>query len=384
MEDNERKAPRAGNIIIAAIFIVFVIGGAAALLIGKDRAFSEMENRPLAQRPELSFKSVKEGKYSEALEEYISDQLPFKDSLVSLKTDIDRALGKSYQNGVYMIKDSSGKLRYIQKYSEDKAQIEVNVGKLRSFAEKLDIPVDLLLIPNASAFALDKLPAGAVCDDQKESIKYVGGLIGNKINYYPMDDVLSNKLDCYFLTDHHWTAEGAKAAADDYLRRSGQMADGETLAAYSGADPKDFYGTLYSKAPSGFASPDKFTYDEKLCGAVETEWVNEGKKSDSMLDRSFLEKKDKYAVYFGGNFAQIRIRTGNPGERVLVLKDSYANSAMQFLAQKYSEITMIDLRYYHMQELSVSELCSELGCDRVIMLYNMDFLNEDRNFVWLE
>ena len=66
-----------------------------------------------------------------------------------------------------------------------------------------------------------------------------------------------------------------------------------------------------------------------------------------------------------------------------MLKDSYANAAMQFLADQYSEITMIDLRYYHMQEKSVSELAKELGAERVIMLYNMDFLNEDNNFVWL-
>ena len=72
------------------------------------------------------------------------------------------------------------------------------------------------------------------------------------------------------------------------------------------------------------------------------------------------------------------------GGKVLVLKDSYANAAMQFLMQHYSEITMIDLRYYHLQEKSVSELCREYGVDRVLMLYNMDFINEDRNFVWLE
>ena len=135
-------------------------------------------------------------------------------------------------------------------------------------------------------------------------------------------------------------------------------------------------------APTAFADADEFRYDEQLCRA-ETEWVNEGKKTDSIIDLSYLDRKDKYAAFFGGNFAQIRIRTGHSGGKVLVLKDSYANAAMPFLMQQYSEITMIDLRYYHMQEKTVAELCEEQGAERVIMLYNLDFLNEDRNFVWL-
>ena len=77
------------------------------------------------------------------------------------------------------------------------------------------------------------------------------------------------------------------------------------------------------------------------------------------------------------------IKSNCRGEKVLILKDSYANAAMQFFIDQYSEITMIDLRYYRMQEKSVSELAKELGVDRIIMLYNMDFLNEDNNFIWL-
>ena len=196
-----------------------------------------------------------------------------------------------------------------------------------------------------------------------------------------MTDELSKIQDAYYLTDHHWNDSGAYAAVNSYLHQSGQLDESSQLTSCSGSGI-GFYGTLYSKAPVSFADADEFRYDEKLCKA-ETEWVNEGKISDSIIDSSFLDRKDKYAAYFGGNFAQIRIRTGHGGGKVLILKDSYANAAMPFLMQQYSEITMIDLRYYHMQEKTVSELCGELGIDRVIMLYNLDFLNEDRNFVWL-
>ena len=377
---NNRILP---DLIMLAVFAVFIFGFAAALLIKGDREFSETENRNLAQKPNISWEDIRDGKFSEGLESYISDQLFAKDQLVSLKTDIDRLLGKNYQNGVYLVKDG-GKLRYVQRYKENREQLAQNVGCLNGFAEGLNIPADFILVPNASAFMLDKLPAGADCDDQRESIEYVRSQLSGKIGFYPMTEIMSNNLDFYFKTDHHWSLEGAYASVDGYLHQSGQLASGEQTFCTSGTGIKDFYGTLYSKAPTAFADPDEFVYDEKCCGASSVEWVNEGKISDSILDRSFLEKKDKYAAYFGGNFAQIRIKTGHEGQRVLVLKDSYANSAMQFLMQQYSEVTMIDLRYYHMQEKSVSELCKEYGIDRVIMLYNLDFLNEDRNFIWLE
>ena len=381
-----KKGKRPADFITAAVFIVFIAGFALALLIQKDRAFSEMENRTLAQKPEISWKNIKEGRFTDELEKYISDQLFAKDTLVSVKTDTDRLLGKRYQNGVYIIHDSDGELRFVQRYTENRAQIAENVGYLNDFAEGLDIPADLMLIPNVSAYTLNKLPAGALCDDQRKSLGYVGELAGDKLNYYPM---LLNDADYkesyYFRTDHHWSFEGAQKTVSDYLKRSGQISDDEQPAL--GLTCKDaqegFLGTLYSKAPSAFTKPDVFRYVSN-CGEMEVEWVNEGKKSDCIIDEDFLTKKDKYAAYFGGNFSQIRIRTGHEGERVLVLKDSYANAAMQFLVGQYSEITMIDLRYYHMQEKTVSELCEEYGIDRVIMLYNMDFLNEDRNFVWLE
>ena len=378
----ENKKKRAADLIMISVFVIFVFGFAAALIIRNDKAFSETENRNLAQKPDVNWQDIKDGKFSEGLENYISDQLFAKDELVTLKTDLDRLLGKSFQNGVYFVNDN-GRIRYVQQYKENLTQLKENVGCLNDFAEGLDIPADFVLVPNASMNMLSKLPAGADCDDQAESIKYVESLVSGKISFYPMTDVMSKNTDYYYKTDHHWNNDGAYAAVGEYLRQSGQIAPNGQEYTASGTGIRDFYGTLYSKAPTVFADADEFVYDEKCCQAVSVEWVNEGKISDSILDRSYLDKKDKYAAFFGGNFAQIRIKTGHEGERVLVLKDSYANAAMQFLMQQYSEVTMIDLRYYHMQEKSVSELCREYGIDRVIMLYNLDFLNEDRNFVWL-
>ena len=43
---------------------------------------------------------------------------------------------------------------------------------------------------------------------------------------------------------------------------------------------------------------------------------------------------------------------------------------------------MVDLRYSHFD--AVSEMVEKYGIDRVLLVYNVDFINEDTNFIWLE
>lgn len=384
----QQQAVRFGSIMTAAIFLLFLFGFAVVLLILPDKDFSEVENRPLAQKPELSLKEITEGRFSDGLEKYISDQLLWKDSLVALKTDFDRLLGKEYQNGVYVCKDSGG-IRFIQRYTENAERIEKNIGCINKFAEKVNVPMDLILVPNAVTRYRGRLPESMVTDDQVESFAKVQQLLSDRVSFYPMLDAMINfgSDSFYYRTDHHWTSVGAWAAVISYLKASGQniMIPTENgQAAYSSETVKGFLGTLYSKAPTAFATADNVFIYSNPAGKYEVEWVNEGKISDSIIDRSCLDGKDKYAAFLGGNFTRVNIRSNNHGGKVLILKDSYANAAMQFFIDQYSEITMIDMRYYHMQEKTVSELVSELGVDRVIMLYNMDFINEDDNFVWLD
>lgn len=378
---NETSAPKrsfkAGDIIMTLVFAAFILVFTLALLIMKDREFSEIENRNLTQKPEFSFKNLIDGKFADGLESYISDQIFMKDELVSLKTDIDRLSGKILLNGLYFAKDGY----LLQQYSEDRTQIEENISALNDFAEKLDVPVDFVLAPNSIYELSDKLPAFSYNDDQGKSIDYISSILSDKISLCDLRDTLKNE-DYYYKTDHHWTSEGAKAAFEHYFETSGQ----EILPVdYQVETVKDFYGTLYSKAPSSTVKPDELHIYTNPNGKYSVEYVNEGKTADSLYDRSFLDKKSKYNVFFGDNYAYIKIKTNcESGKKALIIKDSYANSFVPFLADQYSEITMIDLRYYHFQEKTVSELCAESDADRVIMIYNMDFINTDRNFIWLE
>lgn len=105
------------------------------------------------------------------------------------------------------------------------------------------------------------------------------------------------------------------------------------------------------------------------------DYVDEQQRADSMYVMGNLTKKDKYTVFFNGNHGLIRITTGNPdGRRLLIVKDSYANSLIPFLTTHFSEIDVIDLRYY---EGDVLKLTEDRQIHDLLILYNITTFFED-------
>lgn len=393
---------KAGRVIVAISFLAAVFGFSIAGLLSPDRDFSDMENRPLQQAPEFSLERLKNSDFTADIESYMSDQVFMKDWLVSVKTTADRLLLKNYQNGVYFGDDGY----YLQDYQENKALVEKNIGCLNDFADNLDddVEVSFLLVPNAVSVLSDKLPTVTQTDDQLDTIDFIKENLSDKITFCcPFEELSQADKDgvqVFYRTDHHWTADGAQTGFNALMNEMGESIPNTP---YSRIGVSEFYGTLYSKAPIKTAQWDTVdlvyglnndltvTYvggesDPSISNIVDGEERRDGNIiTHRLYVDSQTEKKDKYAAYLGGNFPLVEIETqGESDENVLIIKDSYANAAMPYFCQKYKHISMIDLRYYHMEELTVSEYIKENNIDKVIYLYNVDFINSDNNFVWLE
>ncbi len=379
-----KKTEKISQIIMVSVFLVFIIGFAVWSFLLKDREFSEMENRNLAQFPTFSWKNIKDGSFTDGLEKYVSDQLPFKDELVTLKTDTDRLLLHDLQNGVYFGKDGY----YLQDYKQNTAQIEKNVGCINDLAKLCpDADINFMLVPNSISVMSDKLPSFSTTEDQQKTIDKVKDSLDEKIKFYcPMSDLkkaAENGTQVFYKTDHHWTSDGARVGFDGLMKF---MGEDELKADYSVKELDNFLGTLYSKAPSALVQKDTMKLLTDKNTSLSVTYADQKKTADTIFDSSFEDKKDKYSTFFGGNYAKVNITSSNAAQnkKVLILKDSYANCAMPYFTSMYSDVTMIDLRFYHVQPLTVSEYIKENKIDKVILLYNVDFLNSDNNFVWIE
>ena len=87
---------------------------------------------------------------------------------------------------------------------------------------------------------------------------------------------------------------------------------------------------------------------------------------------SALERKDKYQIFLGGNTDILKIRdTEKEKPRMLLIKDSFANCLIPFLALHY-DIDVIDLRYY---KSSLKNFMENKTFDTILIVYGIDTLS---------
>lgn len=333
---------------IVGALLLFYIGILVVFNItAPDRVFSESENRILEQAPQFSLEKLFEGEFTKNFEKYIADQFAFRDFWIGTKSDFDKAMGKKESNGVYLGKD--GYLLQTFKKPDDKS-FQDKINALNDFATSTpELNKYFLLVPNSVEILSNKLPANAPVDNQLEYINKVKSSISKDIKFVDIYDMLYSKKDeyIYYKTDHHWTTKTAFYAYEKLGKDMGFIPHDENY--YNIEKVSDsFYGSLYSKGGFRDISPDSVElYVPKESDVKKVEYVDENKVTNSLYNMEALKKKDKYSVFLGGNHGLIKISTSTPGgKKLLIVKDSYANSLIPFLTGHYSEIYVVDLRYY--------------------------------------
>ena len=96
----------------------------------------------------------------------------------------------------------------------------------------------------------------------------------------------------------------------------------------------EFYGTIWSSSGMRWTRPDTLEF-YRYAGDSDYTVRNilTGEEMQGFYELSYLDTKDKYAAFLGGNSAHVRV-TGKGADRptLLLVKDSYANALVPFLA----------------------------------------------------
>lgn len=365
---------RTHNTRLTLVFLAIVAVFAIVNLIVRDRDFSENENRKLAQRPAFSTSALLDGSYFSELTSYYSDQFFARDSWITLRLWEDQLLGRKESGGVYLGKDG-----YLLAKPEtpDAAALERTAAAITDFsAAHPDVPMRMMLVPDAAAVISDKLPKNAPVRDQLADLAAVEAQLGGAVQFLPVADALRQHAgeEIYYRTDHHWTSLGAYYAFSVAAADMGITAPVNDYQIYLVSD--SFQGTLSSKSGS-HSSHDKIQIYVPQ-GTDSEYYVNypgTQTKSASLYVSSCLEDKDQYTVFFGGNHPVVEIHTTcGSGKNLLVFKDSYANCFMQFLTPYYEHIVMIDPRYYYDD---LETVFNAYGITDILFLYNADTFLKD-------
>lgn len=355
---------------LTVLFALFLGGLLVWHVVLPDRDKSETENRTLAQWPEFSWESLKDGSYTAAVEEYFADQFPLRDGWTGLKARAEQLIGKTEFNDVFLCGDTL----ISQVITPDPELVESNISYVDRLADKTEIPVTFGLIPSAAEVWKDKLPTGAQSWDQTAL------LAQSDVDF---NAALSAHADepIFYRTDHHWTTLGAFYGANALLESFGMEPLKESDFTPEIAT-ESFNGTLYSQSGIHWLPSDTIEFWGSEEGLTVTSWRTGAPEPAELYDRSYLEVKDKYSAFLGGNQPLCVIRNENlpEGEKLLLIRDSYSDSLAPLLAQRFSEIHLMDLRQYRAPAAQYAE---ENGIDRIVVLYSAQNFISDRNLVLL-
>nr|WP_294493187.1 DHHW family protein [uncultured Mediterraneibacter sp.] len=332
-----------GKIFILLLFLLMIVN-----LAVPDREQSEEENRMLETRPELSMNTIVTGDFTEQWENYMSDQFVGRNLWRNIKVSLDRLGGSRLENGVYIGRDGQ-LLEEIE--VPDNEQLSANLSAIETFTQTYpDVRTTMMLVPDAACILSDSLPAFATVEDQRQLFGMVERRLGDSVNWVDTVSILNNHTSdkLYYKTDHHWTSQGAYYVFRDAALTLGiEGSAGDNFVSYTITD--SFNGVLASKSGAGLSEKEQIDIYVPVTGDddVVVNYVDEGRKTTSLYDSSKLETRDKYGVFLGGNTSLLDIRTVSASEkRLLVVKDSFADCFIPFLAPYYREIVVVDPRYY--------------------------------------
>lgn len=364
---------------LAACFCLFLGGLLVWHVLMPDRARSETENRTLAQRPELTWSALADGSFTKAAEDYFADQFPLRDGWTGVKARAELLLGKREFNNVYLCGDT-----LIAKVNPPLDGLEDrNLDCVRRMAERTEIPVYLALVPSAAEVWREKLPAGAESWDQAAFISRAAELEGVE----PVDVLGALRAraeeDIFYRTDHHWTTLGAYygyAVLMEALGRGEEVLEPEAAKERDLLVSNGFQGTLYSQSGIHWLEPDSIEFWVEDRGLSVISWRDGAPEETGLYDSDYLGEKDKYSAFLGGSQPLCVIRNEAGTGRLMLVRDSYADSLAPFLARHFEEVHLLDLRYYRGSPAAYAQ---EHGVDGIVVLQSVPNLITDRNLALL-
>jgi len=186
----------------------------------------------------------------------------------------------------------------------------------------------------------------------------------------------------YYRTDHHWTGLGAYYAYTAFCRAAG-------LEALSLEDMEHYQiegtylGSLYrvSKDERLKNNPDTTEGWKPRAEYTATAWDNSEMTVTYKIRLNDERSKggNSYLNYSGGDRALLKIETDHRiGRKILVVKDSFGNAFVPYLANHFDEVYVIDPRYY---VRSMRSLVKENGITDVLV---MNYMFGTSNATWLK
>lgn len=349
--------------LLAAYVIVFTFW--SGLKPPQNMSFSE--RRPLNQAPSLNIETLYSGQFMDKVEPYLQDQFPLREAFRRLKSLITFNLLKQKDHyGIYVHDGIAAKL-----------EAPMTPNRIPYLADNFQSLIDhelkdsqgriwFALIPDKSQYLA---PAAGLPIANHENIL---AQLNEELDHVKILDLKPQlSLKDFYRTDLHWRQEALLPLAS-YLAKEMDFSFDDNYQTQTLDHP--FHGVYQSQAALSLPADTIHYLSNDELAAIKV-FDYETQKTLSVYDLDAGTGADPYSLFLSGAKALLTLENPNSttNRELIVFRDSFGSSLIPLLAQGYSKITLVDIRYIAPSRLK--HLISFQGQD-ILFLYSAQVLTD--------
>ena len=404
-----------------SFIILLVIGFTISWMLPLRPARSESEKRDLTPFPTLTWKTLYTGAFFDGINLWFSDTFPFREAMVTANgkikslygfgnrlygltdhqadeipqeeqtpvmepitdlQEIDETLGEAI-NADNAVVQNLGTLIVVddaayEVYNFSQKVADTYAGILNQAASALDGTAHVydLIVPTSIDITMpDNERAKCNSSSQADAIRYIFSRMTPQVHSVNVYNTLrSHRTEyIYFRTDHHWTARGAYYAYAQFCRT--MQLQPKPLSAFKEHVFDGFKGSFVAESRKNVNlvnHPDTvYAYEPN----AQTTLVYTEKNGNTVNWRIIGDVTDwyassKYSTFIGGDHSYTIITNADAPQdkKCMVIKESFGNALVPFIAAEFGEVHVIDYRYWHG---SIVDFAKTNGIDTVLYVNNI-------------
>ena len=367
------------NKIVSVVFATLIMLSFFVCIFKPIDEYSSSERKNLADFPKLTLQTILNKSFQADFKTYVSDQFPLRDGFRTIKALFQHYVLGFKENNNLVVKD--GYIAKVDNYTNGSAL----AGAIRKFSSIYNnhmadtaAKVYMSIIPDKNYFIAGEgnypsLNYDKIVSDMK------AGLSG--MTY--IDIFGSLELSDYYKTDTHWSQDKLGDTVNVLISGLG-ASDRFTGGQYVAKKLSPFYGIYHGQSALPLPAENliyltndildqcvvyeyKYSMLQKLPATEQPGHVyiqdtdRNGNvfyydtwQTGSAIYREDLfaesaKSKDPYNVFMGGASALPLLRIHNPNaveeKKLILFRDSFGSSIAPLLAEGYSDVILVDLRY---------------------------------------
>lgn len=314
----------------------------------KESALANIEKHTeTTMQPDVKTKEEKAGDLSDAATPLPTNE-PEKKEYEKIKSD---GTIKVYSDTATVVLDDAAYELY--SYVNNVTSRYTNaVNKLTKTLDSSVKVYDLVVPTSVGIVFPDNKVKKLNSSSQKEALENIEHKLSGREIFVPLyDKLMRHRTEyIYFRTDHHWTSLGAYYAYEAFCEAKNITSN--QLSAYTVKKSENFIGTFYQETKQdknlrADTLETLYPMGEKISMEYTT---TDGQvvSAPIIADADQFRAGTKYSVYIAGDnpYTVIKNEEITDGSSCVVVKESYGNIFVPFLADHYQTIYVIDYRYW--------------------------------------